>query len=71
MLRFNRKLIAETIAARIEEIQEKRKVPFTPDTGWAQVDGKGETENRDYGAWDALNSLMDDLGLWKEIEEAK
>ena len=70
MLRFNRKLIADTIAARIESLEKQSPVPFSRGNGWAQVKGKGEAVNRDYGAWDALNSLMEDLGLWKEIKEA-
>jgi hypothetical protein len=70
MVRFSRRLIADTIAARIERLETENTVKFDNSNGWAQVHGKGEVVSRAYGAWEALNSLMDDLGLWQEVEEA-
>ncbi len=43
---------------------------FDPHNGWAQVDGRGEEVNRDYGAYRAYLELIDSIESGYVAEEA-
>jgi len=55
--RFSKKTLAEYIKARLSNYD------FDRGNGWAQVNGKGEHLNRDYGAFDTLMMLAAEFDL--------
>jgi len=54
---LDKKLLAAYVA------KELPKTGFVTSNGWAQVDGKGEQANRDYGRWEALMELATEFDL--------
>jgi len=46
----------ETIAGNLQ-----RRHNFTCETGYSQVDGKGESINRDYAEWDRVRIIIDSI----------
>jgi len=59
--RFSRAHVAAVIERRIHALQKQHR--FDPDNGWAQVEGAPIETIVDYGAYDALLSLLETLGL--------
>lgn len=57
--RFSRAFVLRELEIRINNIQARRS--FTTQTGYKQVEGKGEEINRDYAKWDAYRSLISEF----------
>jgi hypothetical protein len=64
---FIKQDVAAYIAQRLVVIQSECREDHLPalreETGHSQVDGKGEAQNRRYGAFDALMDLVNEFGL--------
>lgn len=63
--RFSKKMLAKIIADKVFYLQDKNR--FDPDDGWAQVHGKGEEINRDYGEYITLKNLVSQLDISHEM----
>ena len=59
--RFGKTAVREYALALIETLEET--YGFSTESGYAQVMGKGEEVNREYGAYSALQDLLDRFSL--------
>ena len=59
--RFSKKRVADYISHQMARAEER--FGFDPNDGYRQVAGKGEDLNREYGAYSALQDLLEHLGL--------
>ena len=58
-VRFSKQAVIDLIQHRVDFLE--REHGLTRETGWNQVKHKSLAANRAYGAFDALNSLLDDI----------
>lgn len=58
--RFSKASLLEHLDRRITALQEKYR--FDPMNGWAQVRGRGEEINREYGEYATLRDLRSRVG---------
>lgn len=57
MVRFTKAAVLAFIDLTREQFEATHG--FDPRNGWAQVEGRGEAVNRDYGAYSVLRDLAD------------
>ena len=57
MSRFSKAGLVAVLRERAEI--SRRQFGFHDGVGWIQVDGKGETLNREYGSWRELLDLVE------------
>jgi len=61
MPRFSRSYVTGEILQRIDAIEE-RHGPFDGNNGWDQVKNTTTERAVAYGAWQALNDLLNEIG---------
>jgi hypothetical protein len=63
MERFSKKTLAQFL------VKEIAQHSYDADNGRAQVKGRGESRNLEYGRYEAYRDLMDRFELWDHVAE--